>query len=136
MKEMNPPLPISKAFLVCDQIAEDSTSGRSTLIGLPTGMMSRHFPVGHNLGVFARWTSAHGDYRVEVQLQAPEGNVVWREGPQEPWSLNDPLRLYDLKFNLCVVFPEPGAYDIVILANDEEVARQPFMAEVLSPAPK
>ena len=73
---------------------------------------------------------AHGDYQVEVQLQ-DDGEVVWRDGPPEPWQMTDPLRNYDLKLTLSVIFPEPGDYEFVLLANGEEVAREKFHAHLI-----
>jgi hypothetical protein len=55
--------------------------------------------------------------------------VVWRGGPAEPWVLSDPLEMHDLKMTLNVVFPNPGTYQIVLVANGEEVARQRFVAQ-------
>ncbi len=130
MKKESPPVPISKAFLICRQVLDDPKTGEPVLVGLPQGVIANSFPSGQPLGVFARWTSAHGDYRVEVQLQTAEGAVVWRDGPPEPWPMRDPLRIYDLKLNLIPVFPAAGMYDIVLLANEEEVARQFFQAQL------
>ena len=41
------------------------------------------------------------------------------------------LAMYDLKLNLCPVFPRPGAYDFVLTANGEEVARQRFAVQLV-----
>jgi hypothetical protein len=60
---------------------------------------------------------------------------MWREGPPDPWLLLDPLELYDLKMTVCVSFPKPGHYDFVLLANGEELARQPFPAKLAHQAP-
>jgi hypothetical protein len=43
------------------------------------------------MGFFARLVSAHGQYQIEVQLQTPDGNTVWRDGPPDPWTLANPL---------------------------------------------
>ncbi len=125
-----PPLPISKAFLICNRLSDDSKTGQTTLVGLPCVVVARFFPVAYPLAFFARWASAHGVYQVEVQLQHSEGEVLWRAGPPKPWLLTDPLRDFDLKLSLLPVFPKPGSYDFVLLANDEEVSRQRFFARL------
>jgi hypothetical protein len=43
------------------------------------------------LGFYARLTSGHGAYHVEVLLQDKSGAVVWREGPPEAWPMSEPL---------------------------------------------
>jgi hypothetical protein len=124
------PSPVSKAFLVCDKIVTEN--GRTSLLNLADAVVSRFFPAAHLLGIYSRWGSAHGDYEVEVQLQTPDEKVVWRGGPPEKRSMPDALRYYDMNLNLNVVFPEPGTYDLVLLANGEEIARQKINARVKS----
>jgi hypothetical protein len=76
-----PPLPVCRAFLVCNQIAEDPSSRDPILVGLPRAFVSRNFPAASALGFFARLTSTHGAYQVEILLQDESGAVVWRDGP-------------------------------------------------------
>jgi hypothetical protein len=127
-----PPLPLCKAFLVVAQIV-DYPNGQVALVDLPRSFSKSVFPAATEIAFFARLASAHGQYRVEMQLQTPDGEVVWREGPPSPWPLADPLELYDLKLRMCAVFPKAGRYDFVLLMNDEEVARQPFPAVLVPP---
>jgi hypothetical protein len=42
----------------------------------------------------------------------------------------DPLAMSTLMFNFVPVFPRPGAYEFLLLANGEEVARLKFRADV------
>jgi hypothetical protein len=127
-----PPQPLCKAFLVLSQIV-DPPNGEISLIGLPRRFQKSSFPAATPVAFFARLTSAHGYYQVEVQLQTPDGQTAWREGPPNPWSLHNPLELYDLKLNLFAAFPKPGRYDFVLLTNGDEIARQPFLAELVPP---
>jgi hypothetical protein len=127
-----PTLPVSKAFLVCGKIVEDSKSKEVSLVGFPTSFEFKAYPAARPLSFFARVASAHGDYRVEVQLQTSEGDIVWREGPPKPWRMDDPLKTYDLKMlGICPVFPEAGMYYFVLAANGEEIARQQVLAQLL-----
>lgn len=125
---MKPPTPLCKAFLVCSRVVEQE--GEFSLVRLARRAICRFYPAAQPLGVFARCTSSHGDYQVELQLQTMQGDVVWRDGPPEVWPMPDPLEEYDLNFNLSVVFPKPGTYEIVLMANGEEVGRQKFIADV------
>jgi hypothetical protein len=67
---------------------------------------------------------------MEVQLQAPDGEVLWRDGPPEPLPMLDPLEEYDLKFNLNVAFPKAGKFYFVLMGNGEEISRQRFIADL------
>jgi hypothetical protein len=48
--------------------------------------------------------------------------------------MRDPLETYDIKMTVNVVFPEPGIYQFVVVANGEEIARQRFHAKQDVPA--
>jgi len=37
---------------------------------------------------------------------------------------------YDIRFEVCMSFPNPGIYDVVLLANDEELACERFYTRV------
>jgi hypothetical protein len=76
---------------------------------------ARSFPTTTRTGSFTRLTSARGGYEVEVQLHDEAGQVVWREGPADPWVLDDALRAYDLTLNMTRVFLGPGAFDFVLV---------------------
>ena len=124
-----PPMPVCKALLVCRRITLEK-SGDVNLLGIMTGYQHHYFPAAVSAGVFARLTSAHGSYRLEVQLQNANAEIVWKDGPPEPWALPDPLMTYDIRFNVCMSFPQPGVYDVVFLANGEELARDRFFTRV------
>jgi hypothetical protein len=127
-----PPVPVCKALLVCRRIVEKQ--GEISLIDITRSHQHHYFPAAVAVGVFGRLTSAHGSYQLQVQLQNEDGEVVWQDGPPKPWPLPDPLMAYDIRFNLCMSFPKPGAYDVVLLANGEELARDRFYTHLL-PAP-
>lgn len=133
MNPKPPPQPVCKAFLVCDKIVEDNDPRQMVLAGLPRFHQYHRYPNAPPLAFFARVTSAHGDSQVEIQLQTPEGEIVWSDGPREPWTMADPLVMYDLTLSLCPISLQPGNYDFILLANGQEVARQQFKA-TLTPA--
>jgi hypothetical protein len=131
---MNTPIPICKSFLTCRDIAADPNYNDVVLVGLRSFHEHHRYPASVRVGIFARLASAHGQYRIEIQLQSPEGEVVWTDGPPEPWTLDDPLYNYDLRFIINLVFPAPGTYDLVLLANGQEVARDRYSARLLQHA--
>ena len=124
----NVPEPVCKAFIVCGRVATDPQTGQGTLIGLPMAYQHHHFPTAATLGFFARVSDARGQYDVEIQLADSSGEVVWRDGPPEPLTMNDPLMYYDFLFNLNVVFPQPGEFEFVLVLSGKPIARQRFKA--------
>jgi hypothetical protein len=125
---MRPPTPVCKAFLICDKIVD--WQGDTVILGLPDIVTARSFPCRHPLSFFAPLTSAHGRYLVEIQLRTLDGETVWREGPPEPWKMDDPLKQIDVKFNVIVTFPAAGDYEFVLLNNGQDVARQGFKTKL------
>jgi len=130
------PVPLCKAFLPCKQLLMSKNGVDTALMGLPRSFTHHVFPAATPLGFFARLSSAHGEYQVEVQLVSMDGEVVWRDGPPEPLKMDDPLKLYDVRMKTCVAIPKPGQYDLVLMTNGEEVARQPFAAHLATKTAK
>jgi hypothetical protein len=130
---MNTPIPICKSFLTCREVTADPKYNDTCLIGLRSFFDHHRYPASVRVGIFARLASAHGQYRIEIQLQSTTGEVVWTDGPPDPWDLNDPLYNYDLRFNITLVFPAPGTYELVLLVNGQELARERFFARLLQP---
>jgi hypothetical protein len=90
------------------------------------------FPITAQLEVFTRWTSAHGKYRVTLRLQDLTGNMVSQMVLPPESDIPNPLQAFDLILGHChLEFPEPGKYDLVMLANDEEITRDAFYAYLL-----
>jgi hypothetical protein len=87
---------------------------------------------GYPLAFFARLSGGHGRYALGVQLHDGSGAVVWRDGPPDLWSPRSPLDTLDVVLNLIPVFPGPGDYSLVLVANDEELGREPFAARLAS----
>jgi hypothetical protein len=129
------PTPVCTAFLPCRRIvhiANDSQAKDVQLTGLPVSYSHYTFPSAIPIGFYMRCTSGHGSYSVEVQLQNLSGEVIWKEGPPEPWQMPDPLETYNLAFLRAVIFPAPGTYQFVLLLAGQEVSRQRFNAKLVA----
>src|SRR5207248_1759071 len=106
----------------------DPKFGDTCIEGLRSHYQYHRFPASITTGVFAQLVSAHGDYQIEIQLQTPEGESVWQEGPPGFLAMPDPVMVYELKFSISLVFPKPGPYVVVLLANGEEIGREQSFA--------
>jgi len=134
--EFTPPVPVCKCLLLCRRIITDAQTGELLLLGPTPEVHGVVFPMNVDLAVFARWTGVQGSYIVELQLQDLEGKVLWHHREETALENYDPLKVCNLTLHrMRIFFSRPGKFEIVMLANGVEVARDVFFAHMLSPPP-
>jgi hypothetical protein len=101
-----------------------------TLVSIIHYMVSRSYPLTQDVSVYAMWTHARGTYTVALQLQRDDRVVMWQHTREQPFeAIPNATREIVLTFHdLKAEIPEPGRYEWVLLANDQELARYPFAA--------
>ena len=126
-----PPPPVCKCFLVCRQLLLDHHSRDYVILAQGYQIHSFTFPAVVDMSVYARLSSVQGVYQLEVQLQDLEGKTLWQQDFGPLLRSDDPLQIgvLDLQ-HLQVVFPKPGKYELVLLANGEEIVRDVFLANL------
>ena len=68
MSEPTPPTPVLVAFLVCDTVIQDSSSGKKTLVGVFSNIMAAQFPASHSSPwLFVKLMECEGTYDVKIQ---------------------------------------------------------------------
>ena len=129
---MAQPVPVCRSLIICQQILQDHRTQSTSLIGLVQHIRGLQFPTVAQFSLFSRWTNGHGAYKIEVQLRDPEGNIVWRQAFPQACEMPDPLQPCDLSFHdLKIYLPGPGKYDLVLIANGEEVGRDAVLVHQL-----
>src|SRR5262245_39331107 len=119
-----PPLPLAQAFVVCREIFEDCRSHEFILVGPFSGLPLPHFPAKARLSVYAHLTGGHGVYQMALELRDSEEQVVWQWQAPTPLRHDEPLQSYRWTlYDAILEFPCPGRYDLVMLANGEDLAR-------------
>jgi hypothetical protein len=128
------PTPICKCFLLCRQIFIDAARQEYCLFSPVHQIFPSQYPVVEDLSVFARWTNAHGEYAITVQLRNLEGDVLWQQEMERPFETSDPLQVWLLTLgHLAIPIPKSGKYDVVLLANGHEVAADALLAHRVQP---
>ena len=80
-----PPVPVLKAFLVCDQVIQDAQTGKKSLIGVFHELKASRFPAMHPaLWIYANLTDAHGQYAFEIRLVDVSRNETLGGAPRRP----------------------------------------------------
>ena len=106
----------------------DPQTGEIAIIGPVSHVPITEFPAVIWLAVYAHVTGGHGTYPLAFILRAADGDTVWRKDAVSPLHHPDPLMPMQVTFNeLRVSVQEPGRYDLVLLAGDDEIASQPLL---------
>jgi hypothetical protein len=122
------PAPQAQAFVACRKITNDPQTGEIVIVGPVSHVPITDFPAVIRLAVYAHATGGHGTYHLAFELRDASGDTVWRWQPADPLHHADPLAPMQITFDeLRVSVEAPGRYDLVLLAGDDEIARQPLL---------
>lgn len=124
--------PRCKAILLCDQVIVHAgpTAGKLSLIGVFGFFAFKQYPVRtRSFSIFVQIVNALGRYDLSVEIRDLQADTVIGRSP--PISIEVPDRFATA--NLVLPVPpvplaHPGKYDLVVLANGNEIDRQQFTA--------
>ena len=132
--DLKPPTPVCRSFTVCRQVILDQFTQEYVLVAPTHQIGSVTFPLVAGVSLFVRCTSVQGAYRLELQLQDLEGEKLWHQQFEPLMESHDPLGVALLNLHhIGIFFPRPGKYELVLLANGEEVVRDVFWARYQPP---
>jgi hypothetical protein len=121
--------PLAQAFVVCREIFEDCRTHEFMLIGPFSALTAAGFPLAARLSVYAHLTCGHGSYEVALQLRDAEEEAIWEWTCPAPIELANPLDQHRLTLRDAILgFPKPGRYDLLLLADGQELARHALHA--------
>ncbi len=131
----DPPLPVVRYMIVCDDILTDPRRpGKPMLVGLicliaPDGSSPYPFWLDQ-MSVLLILTEGRGVGSCQLRLVFEEtGQVVWETTPQPVAFGLDPLALHGIVFrDRHVPFPSAGVYFVQFWYNDHLLAQQPVRA--------
>jgi hypothetical protein len=127
------PIPKCKAFLLCERVIVEAETGNVSVISSFTGFLVQVFP--GSIGpctAFLQLVDGIGRYQVTVEIHDLRNNVIIAksptidmEFPERPNRANLAIRIPQL------ALPHDGAYDVVVLAGEQEIERQQFTVNTL-----
>src|SRR5215831_3749962 len=91
--------PSIQAFLVCDQVIEDSITKKKSLIGLFTHLQAVSFPFQHQqMGLYFCLTDAEGIYHFDIDLVYLNSEQVVCRATLPNIVIGDRLQISDFVF--------------------------------------
>ena len=124
------PPPQCKAILLCDQVIVDSGTGKVTIVSIFEGIEMPQFP-GQTppFTAFLQLTDGIGRYQVTMEVHDLRQSQVLARADVVVLTFEK----RDHKINLLIPVPplplnHVGRYDFVVLADSQEIDRQPFFA--------
>jgi hypothetical protein len=114
---------LAQAFVVCRTIYEDRRTHEHILVGPFSGITLTFFPAAFRFSIYAHLADAQGVYHLRLELRDSAGDTPWAYDWPEPIRHPNPLEPHRITLHDVVVdFPKPGRYDLVLLANGDDLA--------------
>ena len=93
--------PSVQAFLVCDQVIEDSVTKKNSLIGLFTSLQAVSFPFRHSqMGLYFCLTDAAGTYHFDIDLICLNNEQLVCRATLPNIAIVDRLQISDFGLNI------------------------------------
>ena len=120
--------PSIQAFLVCDQVIEDSLTKKKSLIGLFTHLQAVMFPFQHqHMGLYFCLTDAEGTYRFDIDLVCLNDDQLVCRATLPNIHILDRLQISDFGINIpSLIFPAPGRYEFRLRMEGHLIAQKDF----------
>jgi hypothetical protein len=120
--------PSVQAFLVCDQVIEDSVTKKKSLIGLFTHLQAASFPFQHSqMGLYFCLTDAEGIYHFDIDLTYLNTEQLICRAALPNIAIADRLQISDFGINIpALTFPTPGRYEFRLRMEGHLIAQKDF----------
>lgn len=120
--------PSVQAFLVCDQVIEDSLTKKKSLIGIFTHLQAVAFPFQHQqMGLYFCLTDAEGTYHFDIDLVHLNNEQLVCRATLPNIVIGDRLQISDFGINIpSLVFPAPGRYEFRLRMEGHLIAQKDF----------
>ncbi len=122
------PTPTVQAFLVCDQVIEDSLTKKKSLIGIFTHLQTASFPFQHQqMGLYFCLTDAEGLYHFDIDLVYLNAEQLVCRAALPNIEIGDRLQISDFGINIpLLIFPAPGRYEFRLRMDGHLIAQKDF----------
>ena len=127
------PTPVPIAFLICDQVSVDATTGKKTIVGIFSDIQVGQFPANHApTSLYAKLIDCEGRYecRIEFMQVAAQSRLLEVRGEFVSESRHRYTEL--VVPNPPLPLPEPGEYEFRLWVNNSFISSVRIMAGPLT----
>ena len=127
-------IPDLQFSVVCDDVRQEH-NGKFILIGLFDFISGPQLPLNFpRVCVVNRWCGGDGEFRQLTRIVKPDQSTVLVSGREIPIKLPSiEATMTNLEFFVNLNFPEPGAYWVEILLENELRLRYPLRVALARP---
>lgn len=120
--------PSVQAFLVCDQVIEDSLTKKKSLIGIFTHLQTAVFPFQHqHMGLYFCLTDVEGTCHFDIDLVCLNNDQLVCRATLPNILIMDRLQISDFGINIpSLIFPAPGRYEFRLRMEGHLIAQKDF----------
>jgi hypothetical protein len=127
MSSAQPPHPVCKAILLCQNTIVEAETASVSLIGIFDSFLVDDTLTTGRAEAFCQITEAEGRYEFAVEIQDLQNGQVIAEAQGVTIEIANRLMRANVIFPIPPMrLPSLGVYDFVILANGSEIDRQQF----------
>lgn len=131
-RKRTPPPPKALAFLVCDYIHRDASTGKATLFGCFANLYAPDFPIKVPMvAVYAVVTDGHGKVPIRVKIVDADESIEPINDSTFEVEFTDPRMTAEvIGFLTDVVFPRAGEYRLQLYAWEDCLVERKILASV------
>lgn len=131
------PPPKCKAMLLCETAITDASTQKTSLINLFQSFVLPKFPGWTHFAVaYVHLSSGLGLYQIRTEVHDLEQDTILLHSPFMQVEFTTRLMLVKMMIGIPPLkLPHPGIYDLVLMANGDEIDRMKFGAVLTGQEP-
>lgn len=129
------PPPSCKAIIIAAKTIIEEGTGLISIIGVFDGFTFKEFPgKTREAELYLQLVDGVGEYEITVEVQDLQQNIVIARATGITVGFPERLQRRTLIIPMpLLTLQHPGAYDVVVFANGQEIDRQQFFVKMNAP---
>ncbi|MBN2713149.1 MAG: hypothetical protein JXR97_12075 [Planctomycetes bacterium] len=109
------PMPLCRAILLADQIITDIETGKKSLIGIYSHVVSPKIPCTKNISIYGQLSDMQGEYTIVLEMINLKTGALVHRGNLGPVVADNRLAPVDIVMRMPCRFDSHGAYEFRLM---------------------